>query len=171
MRLPVDSVDLWLTTEKIQAAAEEFFKSTGPLYRIIITYTHSPLKPSTVDAMIKKFVPVNFGRFILLQRTRLTKDQLEKLILKCEMSRKPLMVMVRPEGVTSNSKVTDFFNFDKHYSKKVVKEGVVTANREGAKLESLVKVKRGAVTASRKEAELELRVNFRNGDVLCCSWM
>uniref|UniRef100_A0A1I7YKK6 RNA-dependent RNA polymerase n=1 Tax=Steinernema glaseri TaxID=37863 RepID=A0A1I7YKK6_9BILA len=143
MRLPVNSVILWLSLEEHQAAAEEFFENTGPLYRIDISYTHSALKQSTVDAMIDKFVPVDGGSFRVtehtnftreLHQTRLNKEQLERLIRKCEMSDKKVEIKVWPEGFTKSSKLTDFFDFDKYYSKKTVEERRITASREGAKL-------------------------------------
>uniref|UniRef100_A0A1I7Z3F7 Dimer_Tnp_hAT domain-containing protein n=1 Tax=Steinernema glaseri TaxID=37863 RepID=A0A1I7Z3F7_9BILA len=83
MRLPVDSVELSIETKKHQSAAEEFLDSTGPLYDITFWYTYSSLKKSTVDALINKFVPVDGGFFSLGSQTRLTRDQLERLVLKC----------------------------------------------------------------------------------------
>uniref|UniRef100_A0A1I7YW19 FBA_2 domain-containing protein n=1 Tax=Steinernema glaseri TaxID=37863 RepID=A0A1I7YW19_9BILA len=134
MRLPVDSVYLSLKEEELQAAAEEFFENTGPLYNVTIWYTHSALKQSTVDALIDKFVPVDGGGFCLTRYTELTRAQLEKLVLKCERAGKKVMVDVCPEDFTCISKVTDFFDFDRHYSTKKVKDGEVIANRDGAKL-------------------------------------
>uniref|UniRef100_A0A1I7YPN5 F-box domain-containing protein n=1 Tax=Steinernema glaseri TaxID=37863 RepID=A0A1I7YPN5_9BILA len=51
MRLPVDSMLLCINWKEDQAVAEEFLNNTGPLYRIDISYTHSALKQSTVDAL------------------------------------------------------------------------------------------------------------------------
>uniref|UniRef100_A0A1I7YW67 Quinolinate synthase n=1 Tax=Steinernema glaseri TaxID=37863 RepID=A0A1I7YW67_9BILA len=135
MRLPVDSVNLCIASKEIQAAAEEFFENTGPLYNVMIWHTCSPFKQSTVDALIDKFVPVDEGSFYLNGPTRLTRTQLERLVLKCELSNKKLEIQVYPEGATETSKVTNFFDFDKHYSRKIVQEGEVTARREGAQLE------------------------------------
>uniref|UniRef100_A0A1I7YGW9 F-box domain-containing protein n=1 Tax=Steinernema glaseri TaxID=37863 RepID=A0A1I7YGW9_9BILA len=140
MRLPVNSVFLWPSLEEDQAAAEEFLENTGPLYHITIRYTHSALKQSTVDALIDKFVPVDGGSFRVTEYTNFTRDQLEKLVLKCEMSDKKVKIEVCPEGFTETSKVTDFFDFDKHYSKKKVEKKGITASRDGAQL--LLRVRR-----------------------------
>uniref|UniRef100_A0A1I8A9C5 Formylmethanofuran dehydrogenase n=1 Tax=Steinernema glaseri TaxID=37863 RepID=A0A1I8A9C5_9BILA len=60
------------------------------------------------------------------------------------MSNKKVMVDVCPEGFTNSSKITDFFDFDKYYSKKTVEKREITARREGAKLELRVEGPYGA---------------------------
>uniref|UniRef100_A0A1I7YR76 FBA_2 domain-containing protein n=1 Tax=Steinernema glaseri TaxID=37863 RepID=A0A1I7YR76_9BILA len=140
MRLPVDSVNLWLNTEEILATAEEFLANTGPLYHITIWRTYSALKQGTVDALIDRFVPIDGGTFVLTRCANPTRVQLERLVVKCEKFNKKVTLVVWPEGFTDSSKVTDFFDFDKHYSRKMVREREVTATREGAKLRLHVKL-------------------------------
>uniref|UniRef100_A0A1I7ZST6 NmrA domain-containing protein n=1 Tax=Steinernema glaseri TaxID=37863 RepID=A0A1I7ZST6_9BILA len=136
MRLPVDSVNMWIDGEDFQAAAEEFFKSAGPLYHIhVFCYSGALLKQSTIDTMIDKFIPVDGGKFSLSGDARLTTKQLERIVLKCEMSDKKVKIVVMPEGATCSSKVTDFFDFDKYYSTKNIEGGKIRAVREGANLE------------------------------------
>uniref|UniRef100_A0A1I7Z8A8 BTB domain-containing protein n=1 Tax=Steinernema glaseri TaxID=37863 RepID=A0A1I7Z8A8_9BILA len=56
MRLPVDSVTMSINGKEFEAAAEEFFKSAGPLYYICLYCCRDfILKQSTIDAMIEKF--------------------------------------------------------------------------------------------------------------------
>uniref|UniRef100_A0A1I7ZD46 Inositol-pentakisphosphate 2-kinase n=1 Tax=Steinernema glaseri TaxID=37863 RepID=A0A1I7ZD46_9BILA len=83
MRLPVDSVEL-LYRKGERAETEDFFQNTGPLY--FIDYLSDGLKASTVDAIIENYVPVDGGSFSLDGNTYLTRKQLERLVLKCEMS-------------------------------------------------------------------------------------
>uniref|UniRef100_A0A1I7YH97 GCV_T domain-containing protein n=1 Tax=Steinernema glaseri TaxID=37863 RepID=A0A1I7YH97_9BILA len=128
-RLPVDSVDLWIKDEEVQEAAEEFLKSAGPLYYVRCGVLG--LKQSTVDTLIDKFVPVDEGCFYMGGATRLTRAQLEKLVLKCEFSEKKAALALHLEGVTDSSKVTDFFDFEKYYGKKEVQEGELAATRGG----------------------------------------
>uniref|UniRef100_A0A1I7YV45 F-box domain-containing protein n=1 Tax=Steinernema glaseri TaxID=37863 RepID=A0A1I7YV45_9BILA len=135
LQLPFDSVNLWIDGEELKAAVEEFFENAGPLYNVTIRYTPSALKQSTVDTLIDKFVPADDGHFQLDITTLLTRKQLERLVLKCEMSDKRVMMYVWLEGATSSTNVTDFFEFDKYYSKKGVEDGKLIARREGAKLE------------------------------------
>uniref|UniRef100_A0A1I7ZZE1 FTH domain-containing protein n=2 Tax=Steinernema glaseri TaxID=37863 RepID=A0A1I7ZZE1_9BILA len=84
MRLPVDSVSLVIEHVSDMAEVNEFFENSGPLYRVESDAIF--LKPNIVDAMIDKFVPVDGGEFIL--RQPLNKKQLERLVVKCEMSKK-----------------------------------------------------------------------------------
>uniref|UniRef100_A0A1I7YAF2 SHSP domain-containing protein n=1 Tax=Steinernema glaseri TaxID=37863 RepID=A0A1I7YAF2_9BILA len=91
---------------------------------------------STMDAMIDKFVPVDGGSFRLKQA--LNREQLERLVLKCEMSEKKVTIEMPPETYTPSSKVTDFFDFDKYYSKKEYNRGNLTAVRDGANLQLCV---------------------------------
>uniref|UniRef100_A0A1I7ZJU8 Methyltransf_21 domain-containing protein n=1 Tax=Steinernema glaseri TaxID=37863 RepID=A0A1I7ZJU8_9BILA len=138
MRLPVDSVNLWIGVEE-QQAAEEFFQNAGPLYHIVLDCsTGFILKRRTVDAMIDKFVPVDGGNFYLDVQTHLTREQLERLVLKCELSDKKVKIEMWPEGYTNYSKATDFFDFGKYYSTTKHEGRKLTARREGAKLELCV---------------------------------
>uniref|UniRef100_A0A1I7ZJG8 DNA_LIGASE_A3 domain-containing protein n=1 Tax=Steinernema glaseri TaxID=37863 RepID=A0A1I7ZJG8_9BILA len=142
MRLPVDSVKLCIDTKEVQAAAVEFFENVGSLHIIFFRCSSSFfLRKSTVDAMIDKFVPVDGGGFHLDSKFCLTRDQLERLVLKCERSDKKVVLEVKPKGATKHSKLTDFFDFDKHYSTRKLEEGKLTkltAIREGAKLKLCV---------------------------------
>uniref|UniRef100_A0A1I7Y026 F-box domain-containing protein n=1 Tax=Steinernema glaseri TaxID=37863 RepID=A0A1I7Y026_9BILA len=135
-RLAVDTVDLWIEREEFLPAVEEFLQNSGPLYSITSWYGNFT---TSVDALIDKFVPVDGGIFSLHENTRLTKEQLERLVLKCELSNKKVTLVACPEGATKSSEATDFFDFDKYYGKKGVEEGELIARREGAKLELRVK--------------------------------
>uniref|UniRef100_A0A1I8A0K8 F-box domain-containing protein n=1 Tax=Steinernema glaseri TaxID=37863 RepID=A0A1I8A0K8_9BILA len=137
MRLPVNSVNLWIDGSDDIEAVDTFLEHAGPLYVMDFHITHT-LKQSTVDAMIDKFVPADGGFFGLGRDTRLTRDQLERLVLKCEMFEKKVRFVVHPEGATSSSKVTDFFDFDKHYSTKKFKHKGFIATRDGARLQVCV---------------------------------
>uniref|UniRef100_A0A1I7XYJ4 PEX-1N domain-containing protein n=1 Tax=Steinernema glaseri TaxID=37863 RepID=A0A1I7XYJ4_9BILA len=126
-QLPVDEVSLFTYIPEVDV----FFENAGPLYHV---YCSMYLKPSTVDAMIEKFVPVDGGSFTLSEQTRLSREQLERLVLKCEMSKRKVTVTVFPQGVTESSEITDFFDFNKYYSTKVVQLYEVVAIREGTEL-------------------------------------
>uniref|UniRef100_A0A1I7XZK5 F-box domain-containing protein n=1 Tax=Steinernema glaseri TaxID=37863 RepID=A0A1I7XZK5_9BILA len=134
MRLPVDTVELRIEMEELLPAVEEFLQNAGPLYDINIQCGAFVLNQSTVDALIDKYVPVNHGNFALKGNTRLTRDQIKRLVLKCERADKKVKIEVCPEGATESSKVTDFFDFDKHYSHKEVRTDGVIASREGTEL-------------------------------------
>uniref|UniRef100_A0A1I7YF67 DNA-directed DNA polymerase n=1 Tax=Steinernema glaseri TaxID=37863 RepID=A0A1I7YF67_9BILA len=120
MRLPVDSVLLRFNKQELQAAVEEFLESAGPLYYVSCDFIR--LKQSTVDTLIDKFVPLDEGCFYMGGPTRLTKAQLERLVLKCEMSNKKIKIEVWPEGARGRFKVTDFFDFEKRYTKKKIED-------------------------------------------------
>uniref|UniRef100_A0A1I7Y952 Fe-S_biosyn domain-containing protein n=1 Tax=Steinernema glaseri TaxID=37863 RepID=A0A1I7Y952_9BILA len=138
LRLPVDTVDLYIRKEESLLAVEQFLESTGPLYSMNISCRNCVVKQSTVDSLIEKFLPVDGSRFTVGGNIHLAKEQLERLILKCELSDKKMEIEVSPEGSTDSSKVTDFFDFDKYYPRKAVQVRKVTATREGAKSEVLV---------------------------------
>uniref|UniRef100_A0A1I7ZE80 FBA_2 domain-containing protein n=1 Tax=Steinernema glaseri TaxID=37863 RepID=A0A1I7ZE80_9BILA len=134
MRLPVDTVDLWIENVEFLPAVEAFLQNSGPLYSITIWCGNFT---TSVDALIDKFVPMDGSIFSLHRNTRFTKEQLERLVLKCELSNKKVTLVVCPEGSTESSEVTDFFDFDfdKYYVKEDVEEGEFIATREGAELE------------------------------------
>uniref|UniRef100_A0A1I7Z0F9 F-box domain-containing protein n=1 Tax=Steinernema glaseri TaxID=37863 RepID=A0A1I7Z0F9_9BILA len=129
MRLPVDSVDLGIQEgsavvdeySKTADLCDEFFESAGPLYHI--EYEGPVLKRSTVDSIIEKFVPIDYGRFIMYQRLSLA--QIRRLIEKCVFYAKKVWLMVIPDFSTSTIKLTDLFDFDNYYSEKeVLREGM-----------------------------------------------
>uniref|UniRef100_A0A1I8A1L7 F-box domain-containing protein n=1 Tax=Steinernema glaseri TaxID=37863 RepID=A0A1I8A1L7_9BILA len=123
MRLPVSSISL--LCREHEPAVVDFYENAGPLYFIYDLATHQPSK-------IDKFVPVDSGRFFHFEPLPI--DQLETLVLKCEMSDKKVMIKVQLEDCTEKSEVTDFFDFDKYYLEKKVGKREVIARRKGAKL-------------------------------------
>uniref|UniRef100_A0A1I7YH17 FBA_2 domain-containing protein n=1 Tax=Steinernema glaseri TaxID=37863 RepID=A0A1I7YH17_9BILA len=132
IRLPVDWIELWINDDEHVKGAEEFFENAGPLYYVSCGIRR--LKQSTIDAMIKKFVPLDGGSFSLSKK--LCRKQLERLVVKCEMLEKKVTLSVCSKGRSKKSKkdVTDFFDFDKYYSiNRVGKE--LFAVRQGARLE------------------------------------
>uniref|UniRef100_A0A1I8AU97 Uncharacterized protein n=1 Tax=Steinernema glaseri TaxID=37863 RepID=A0A1I8AU97_9BILA len=72
------------------------------------------------------------GGFILCQSV--SKEQLERLVLKCEMSNKEVALHLSPAYETE---ITNVFDFYRHYSKVKIEDKptgrTVTAVREGAK--------------------------------------
>uniref|UniRef100_A0A1I7Y1E7 FTH domain-containing protein n=1 Tax=Steinernema glaseri TaxID=37863 RepID=A0A1I7Y1E7_9BILA len=141
MQLPVDTVDLQMRSEGGLENVERFLENAGPLYNISCNIQN--IKPNTIDVLIDKFVPVDGGSFDLKQP--LSKDQLERLVLKCEMSDKKVNVTVSPEGFTYGSDVTDFFDFDKHYpNNSTIRAfyGKSLVIREGKKLDLFVSARR-----------------------------
>uniref|UniRef100_A0A1I7Z7L0 Sulfotransfer_1 domain-containing protein n=1 Tax=Steinernema glaseri TaxID=37863 RepID=A0A1I7Z7L0_9BILA len=128
LHLPVDAISLWVD-ENLKAELEAFCKTLGPLYKV--KSCRDSLTQNAVDALIEKFVPVDGGEFLLGQH--LSKDQLEKLVVKCGMSDKKVGITVAKEDDRSDD-LTKFFNFEKYYSKKRISHGVVTGVRERAKL-------------------------------------
>uniref|UniRef100_A0A1I7ZED3 F-box C protein n=1 Tax=Steinernema glaseri TaxID=37863 RepID=A0A1I7ZED3_9BILA len=126
--LPVDTVDLLIREQEFLPVAEEFFQNSGPLYSITIWCGNFALNQSTVDALIENFVPVDGGNFALYGNTRFTKEQLERLILKCEMSVKKVRLRIHPKCSTWS------FDFDKYYSKRKAEKNRITSARNGALL-------------------------------------
>uniref|UniRef100_A0A1I7YLI9 F-box domain-containing protein n=1 Tax=Steinernema glaseri TaxID=37863 RepID=A0A1I7YLI9_9BILA len=121
MELPMDYVFLWYVE------AQEFFETAGPLY--FVRYTEPTLKPSTMDTLIDKFIPLDKGSFQVGQR--LSEKQLKKLFEKCAMSKKKVRVSVPFDA-------TVVVDYDKYYSKKEVRDKgkvVVFSNDNEAKLE------------------------------------
>uniref|UniRef100_A0A1I7YQ30 FTH domain-containing protein n=1 Tax=Steinernema glaseri TaxID=37863 RepID=A0A1I7YQ30_9BILA len=130
LRLHVDCVDLWVLREEFLSDAEEFLQNAGPLYDITIYCRPFVLKHSTVDALIDKFVPVDGSRFTLFGKNCVTKGQLERLVLKCEMSNKKVTIEILSESFTDSPKMTDFFDFAQK-----IQEKQVIATEEKTKLE------------------------------------
>uniref|UniRef100_A0A1I7ZE21 Glyco_hydro38C2 domain-containing protein n=1 Tax=Steinernema glaseri TaxID=37863 RepID=A0A1I7ZE21_9BILA len=64
----------------------------------------------------------------------LTRNQLERLVLKCEMSGKKVNLTVQSEEGNSSNYITKVFDFDKYYTNKRVERGELVAVREGGKL-------------------------------------
>uniref|UniRef100_A0A1I7Y105 Uncharacterized protein n=1 Tax=Steinernema glaseri TaxID=37863 RepID=A0A1I7Y105_9BILA len=103
MRLPVDAVTL-VTVESAKEKLEEFLEGVGPLY-YINAFAAAALKQSIVDTTIDKFVPIDNGKFSFLW---LGKAQLEKLVVKCEMAEKKVVLVVNSE---EHANLLDFFDF------------------------------------------------------------
>uniref|UniRef100_A0A1I7Y1L2 FCP1 homology domain-containing protein n=1 Tax=Steinernema glaseri TaxID=37863 RepID=A0A1I7Y1L2_9BILA len=118
--------------EEVQTVVEEFLESAEPFYDIAIWCSGFVLKQSTVDALIDKFVPVDGGNFIFNPQ-RLNKEELEKLVVKCEMSDKKVCVTV-PMNSARSDDLTKLFDFEKYYSKMRISHSAITGIREGAKL-------------------------------------
>uniref|UniRef100_A0A1I7YPD4 Integrase catalytic domain-containing protein n=1 Tax=Steinernema glaseri TaxID=37863 RepID=A0A1I7YPD4_9BILA len=135
LRLPVDSISLSIYGGN-EAEVEEFFAHAGPLYDVSIIYgsrTRSTLKQSTVDMIIDKYVPAHHGG-LRLDRP-MTREQLERLVVKCEMSGEQIGVDVVPEESTKSLDATELFDCDKYqYSTKKVEPGELHAIREGGTL-------------------------------------
>uniref|UniRef100_A0A1I7YZR9 GIY-YIG domain-containing protein n=1 Tax=Steinernema glaseri TaxID=37863 RepID=A0A1I7YZR9_9BILA len=137
MRLPVDYVSLGVNgtwSWSLEAAVKEFFSNCGPLYYVDCHFQH--MEPSTVNTLIDKFVPVHESRFYLEQL--LSKAQLERLVLKCELPGMMANLQVSVENASVTSCVTDFFDFDKYYSLKNVQKHRLVAFREEANVEARV---------------------------------
>uniref|UniRef100_A0A1I7YGA3 FBD domain-containing protein n=1 Tax=Steinernema glaseri TaxID=37863 RepID=A0A1I7YGA3_9BILA len=78
-----------------------------------------------------------------------THSALKQSTVDALMSDKKVALVLWPEGATESSKVTDFFDFDKHYS-------------------SVKRLKRRRVIAIREGAKLKLRVQYTcEGDIQC----
>uniref|UniRef100_A0A1I7ZSE5 Nicotinate phosphoribosyltransferase n=1 Tax=Steinernema glaseri TaxID=37863 RepID=A0A1I7ZSE5_9BILA len=138
MGLPVDSLDLQSSSfNGDKDALEKFLRNAAHLYRISFT-SSAVLKPRTIDALIDKYLPVDGGSFIVKNdRSLVSQEQLEKLVLKCEMSNKKVNITV---NTIFGLNVEEFFDFDKYYSKKRAEDGVICAVRDGARLEVRVKL-------------------------------
>uniref|UniRef100_A0A1I7Y495 F-box domain-containing protein n=1 Tax=Steinernema glaseri TaxID=37863 RepID=A0A1I7Y495_9BILA len=117
MRLPVDMVTL--------SYVNGFFESEGFLY--FFRYHGPTLQQSAVDALIEKFVPIDYGRFNL--HHSISDEQVTKLFEKCVISNKKVTVSAAVSG-----KSLDFMDLAaKHYSKKKIgEEGKVLAFFNGA---------------------------------------
>uniref|UniRef100_A0A1I7Z0W3 Tudor domain-containing protein n=1 Tax=Steinernema glaseri TaxID=37863 RepID=A0A1I7Z0W3_9BILA len=131
LRVPIVSV--YIESDIDPHVAEDFFRNTGPLYHAI---HQRNLPSSTLDALINNFVPVDGGRLNLM--SLLSKEQLERLVMKCEMSGRMVSLQVSAEKGSIHSYVTDFFDFDKFYSLKQVRQRSLVAFREGADVEVYV---------------------------------
>uniref|UniRef100_A0A1I7ZZG8 F-box domain-containing protein n=1 Tax=Steinernema glaseri TaxID=37863 RepID=A0A1I7ZZG8_9BILA len=138
MRLPVDSVGLW------EVKPAQFFETAGPLYDV--GYYGPALKPSTLDALIEKFVPINdsslhvhqkcfdelsvdqmsFDEFMSLlsgnfgsnvnANQSLSDKQLKKLFEKCAVANKEVTIRVTPKDSTQILDSTGPIDYDKYYS-------------------------------------------------------
>uniref|UniRef100_A0A1I7ZL61 Three-Cys-motif partner protein TcmP n=1 Tax=Steinernema glaseri TaxID=37863 RepID=A0A1I7ZL61_9BILA len=133
-RLPVDSIYL-STYIGYVPELQEFFEHVGPLYKVdIIDFSHT-FRKSMIDVMIDKYYPVDGGSFSF--NMPLTRNQLERLVLKCEMSDKKVKLTVRSEEgkeLRPSDDITKMFDFDKYYTNRRVERGELIAVREGGKL-------------------------------------
>uniref|UniRef100_A0A1I7Z090 FBA_2 domain-containing protein n=1 Tax=Steinernema glaseri TaxID=37863 RepID=A0A1I7Z090_9BILA len=139
MRLPVKSA--FFLAQGATEYVEQFFENhLGPLYELCCITVG--LKQSTVDAMIDKFVPVDGGSFYMQQE--LTREQIERLVLKCEMAEKKVKIQMLSQDSTYCTKCSDvlqLFDFNKHYTKREFIGGNLIAVRGGSKLEVTVRFK------------------------------
>uniref|UniRef100_A0A1I7YIW4 SH2 domain-containing protein n=1 Tax=Steinernema glaseri TaxID=37863 RepID=A0A1I7YIW4_9BILA len=114
MRLPVDSVTLSIFGGN-EAEVDEFFEHVGPLYDVSIMYsvsTRPALQQSTVDVIIDKFVPVYNGG-LLLHKT-ITREQLERLVVKCEMSGEQVGLNLVHDDPEERWDAMELFDFDRY---------------------------------------------------------
>uniref|UniRef100_A0A1I7Y7V7 FTH domain-containing protein n=1 Tax=Steinernema glaseri TaxID=37863 RepID=A0A1I7Y7V7_9BILA len=128
--LPVDSVDLTIS-DGLEDAVEKFFDQVGPLYHVIVNNKQATLTERTVDKIIEKFFPVHCS--VLILKPRISREQLKRLILKCEMSKVHVVIYVRPEESTDSLDATKLFDFDKYYSQCKIEEGGVYTYRKDVK--------------------------------------
>uniref|UniRef100_A0A1I7YEL9 Uncharacterized protein n=1 Tax=Steinernema glaseri TaxID=37863 RepID=A0A1I7YEL9_9BILA len=143
MRLPVDSMTISIDKCDLENVVT-FFENIGSIFKfscdlvgINWTKTMHSLMQRTVDTIIEKFVPTDGGWFRVGQP--LTREQIKRLVLKCEMSNKSVTVLVNSQGFRKVSELYDFLNIDKHYSKKEVVKEVLYAFRKGTPLELTVR--------------------------------
>uniref|UniRef100_A0A1I7YE91 FBA_2 domain-containing protein n=1 Tax=Steinernema glaseri TaxID=37863 RepID=A0A1I7YE91_9BILA len=137
LRLPVVFIHLWFASD-MNAELEKFLENTGPLYQVACNVR--PLKPSTVNALIRRFVPVDGGIFKLYHY--LTREQLERLVLKCEISGKKVTLKVWLQGYYSSWDTTDFFGLEMYYPKRRIEGGPygeICTTRKGARLQLRVR--------------------------------
>uniref|UniRef100_A0A1I7Y145 Cilia- and flagella-associated protein 61 n=1 Tax=Steinernema glaseri TaxID=37863 RepID=A0A1I7Y145_9BILA len=129
MRLPIESLEM-PTIFELMDEVEAFLEITWSLYRFYCACTSRYFEQSTVDALIDTFIPTDGGSFSLTQP--LSKDQLERLVVKCEMSDRKVRIRVSPQP-----KFWMPF-FDNYFSQKRVKEvlgqKVLVASRQGGEL-------------------------------------
>ncbi|KAK0429327.1 hypothetical protein QR680_011321 [Steinernema hermaphroditum] len=137
MRLPVD--DIYISNiDGYESEIEKFFENLGPLYNIWISHSAaSNLSSRCFDLLCEKFVPTNGG--ILRFEKYVSREQLEKLVLKCEMSETKVYFEVMFADFEGERTLQKIFNFEKLYSKTKFEEGYFFALKEGAKLEVIVR--------------------------------
>ncbi|KAK0405927.1 hypothetical protein QR680_018268 [Steinernema hermaphroditum] len=125
MRLPVDCVHL-RTIEGYDKEIERFLETTGPLFRVSVDSVR-------FDLLFDKFVPIDRGVFLF--RGEVNRHQLERLVMKCEMSGAEVRFEVDFYDFEGERSLENIFDFKKIYSKTRWEEDCLVAHREGSELE------------------------------------
>uniref|UniRef100_A0A1I7YQC5 FTH domain-containing protein n=1 Tax=Steinernema glaseri TaxID=37863 RepID=A0A1I7YQC5_9BILA len=114
LQLPFDSIHFEYTTE-CRREIENFLESSGPLYNIDIDYnTMEILTTRSIDFAVEKFVPLD-GSCADLSGP-LNRKQMEKLVLKCEMSDQKASICAGFDEYKDGMDITKLFDFDLLYS-------------------------------------------------------
>uniref|UniRef100_A0A1I8A2A1 DUF1788 domain-containing protein n=1 Tax=Steinernema glaseri TaxID=37863 RepID=A0A1I8A2A1_9BILA len=115
MRLPVDSVELWIDASE---EMEQFFESAGFLY--FVSCRASDMKQHTIDTILEKFSPVDNGFLNITMSLNIT--QVNKLFEKCALSEKKVAVIVSTSFSMKTIALADLIDFGKYYPTKAVRE-------------------------------------------------